>query len=55
MQYIATIFLIYVFIKSIYYGIFEINEKNNKSGGLTVIFLSILGLMLPLIILILNY
>ena len=36
MKQIAIIFLIYAFIKSIYYGKFEINNKKNKPGGLAV-------------------
>ena len=55
MKYLAMLILIFMFIKSIYYGVFEMNEKNNKSGGIVVILLSIIGLILPLVILILTY
>ena len=51
MKLIAFVFIIYAFIKSMYYGIFEIKEKQNKPGGYTTIFLAILGLILPAIIL----
>lgn len=55
MKLIAFLFIIYAFIKSIYYGIFEIKKKQNKPGGFTTIFLAILGLILPSIILLLYY
>ncbi len=55
MKYLAMIFLIYMFIKSICYGIFEINEKNNKFGGLVVIFLSLIGIILPFTVIFLSY
>ena len=55
MKLIAFVFLIYAFIKSMYYGIFEIKEKQNKPGGYTTIFLAILGLILPMIILLFFY
>lgn len=50
MKYLAIIFLIYLFLKSIYYGLFEINEKNNKLGGIFVIILSIVSLIFPVIL-----
>lgn len=55
MKFLAIIFLIYVFLKGFYYGIFELKEKENKPGGITSIFLAILGLILPLIILLIFY
>lgn len=33
---------IYILLRTIGYGIYEINEKENKSGGITVIVFSIL-------------
>ena len=51
MKLIAFVFIIYAFIKSMYYGIFEIKEKKNKPGWYTIIFLATLGLILPAIIL----
>lgn len=53
MKILSIIFLIYAFLKSIFYGYFEIKEKENKSGGITVIVLALLGLILPISILIL--
>lgn len=52
MEYLAIALLIYAFIKSIYYGIYEIKNKKNKPGGIAVIFLAILGLILPTVLLI---
>ena len=36
MKYISLILIIVAFLKSFYYGIFEIKEKHNKLGGITV-------------------
>lgn len=51
MKYLATLFLIYIFLKSFYYGIFELNNKKNFTGGIFVIILSIISLIFPLILL----
>lgn len=53
MKIISILILIYVFLKSIFYGYFEIKEKENKSGGIIVIFLAIIGLIFPTFLLIL--
>lgn len=55
MKFIAISLLIISFLKSIYYGIYEINEKKNKPAGITVIFLAILGLIFPISLLIIIY
>lgn len=55
MKYLAIIFIIYLFIKSLYYGNFEINEKENKIGGITIIILSIISLILPILVLLFIY
>lgn len=55
MKFFIILLLIYSFLKVFYYGIFELKEKKNKSGGITIIFLAILGLILPLINLIILY
>lgn len=52
MKILSIILLIYAFLKSIFYGYFEIKEKENKYGGITVILLAILGLILPISLLI---
>lgn len=33
---------LYVLIKTIYYGIYEIKENDNKTGGITVISFSVI-------------
>ena len=55
MKIISIIFLIYAFLKSIFYGYFEINEKSNKIGGIVVIVLALIGLVLPVTFLILFF
>lgn len=55
MKTLTIILLIYVFLKGIYYGIFELKEKENKPAGIVSIFLAILGLILPLVILFIYY
>lgn len=51
MKYLAILFVIYLFLKSINYGIFEIQSKSNFSGGIFVILFSIISLTFPLILL----
>lgn len=51
MKYLAIIFLIYSFLKSYYYAIYEINNKKNFPAGITIIILSLIGLIFPLILL----
>ncbi len=51
MKLVAFILIIYAFIKSIYYGLFEIKEKKNRPGGYITIFLATLGLILPSLVL----
>ena len=36
----------YILLKTIGYGIYEFKEKNNKSGGISVILLSIFSVVL---------
>lgn len=55
MKFLTIILLIYVFLKGIYYGVFELKEKENKTAGITSIFLAILGLILPITILFIYY
>lgn len=55
MKTVAIIFLIYSFMKSIFYGYFEIKEKKNKSSGIIVILLAIIGLILPTSLLLLFF
>ncbi len=47
LEFIAYIlFLIYILISSIYYAIYEIKEKNNKFGGISVITFTIISVCL---------
>lgn len=39
---VFSLFSIYVLLKTIYYGIYEIKQENNKSGGIVVITFSTL-------------
>lgn len=55
MKFLFTFILIIGFLKSIYYGLFEIKEKENKSGGIAVIVIAILGLILPTALLFILY
>ena len=44
---------IYVFFKTVSYGIYEIKSNNNKSGGIVVIAVGIIGSILPNIVMML--
>ncbi len=55
MKFLFTFILLIGFLKSFYYGLFEIKEKENKPGGIAVIFLAILGLSLPTVLLFVLY
>lgn len=55
MKFVAIVLLIFSFLKSIYYGIYEIKEKENKPAGIAVFFLAILGLIFPITLLLLLY
>jgi len=48
MKYITIMIIIYLFIKQLYYGMYELKEKQNKPGGLFVLFIAILGLIFPI-------
>ena len=42
MKFLSLIIIFLGFLKSFYYGIFEIKEKNNKFGGIVTCFIAIL-------------
>lgn len=44
MPYLALILIILCFLKTFYYGIYEINIENNKTGGIAICIFSILRL-----------
>lgn len=50
LEFIAYIlFLIYIFVSSIYYAIYEIKNKNNKFGGISVICFTLISAILGII------
>ena len=50
MKYFSILFIIYLFLKSFNYGIFELNKKNFPAG-IFIIILSFISLIFPLILL----
>lgn len=55
MLFLSYLFLVFCFLKGIFYGIYEIKESNNKLGGIIFIFICLIGLILPVISLMINY
>lgn len=51
MKYFSIVFIIYLFLKSFNYAIFELNEKRNIPAGMFLILLSLISLIFPLILL----
>lgn len=49
MNYIFIIFLLYFFIKSWFYGLFELKEIKNKSAAIAVFFLSITSFVFSIV------
>ena len=47
MKFLVLILSIIIFIKTTSYGLYEVRENNNKSGGITVISLAVASLILP--------
>ena len=54
MKYLIIIYLIFVFFKTWYYGIFEMKENKNKTAAIAIFALAICGLIFPIIVLILS-
>ena len=45
---LVVVFLsIWIFIKTLCYGIYEIKNNSNKPGGITIIIISIISLIFP--------
>ncbi len=42
MAYLALFLIVVAFFKTFYYGVYEIKQKKNKPGGITVCILSFL-------------
>ena len=55
MPYLALILLVLCFLKTFYYGIYEIKQENNKPGGIATCLFSLLGLIFPVIVIIVIY
>ena len=47
MHFLVIILSIIIFIKTTSYGIYELKENNNKSGGIVVIAIATVSLILP--------
>jgi hypothetical protein len=47
MRLIVFILSIYVFIKTISYGLFEFKEQNNKASGIIIYVLAVIVLIAP--------
>ena len=50
LEFIAYIlFLIYIFVSSIYYAIYEIKNKNNKFGGISVVCFTLISVIFGIV------
>ena len=47
MKFLVLILSIIIFIKTISYGIYELKENDNRTGGIVVISLAVASLILP--------
>ena len=47
MHFLVIILSVVIFIKTTSYGLYELKENNNKSGGIVVIGISTVSLILP--------
>ena len=47
MKLLVLILSIIIFIKTTSYGLYELKENNNKSGGIAVITVAVISLVLP--------
>ena len=51
MHFLVIILSIIIFIKTASYGIYELKENTNKSGGTVVICIAVISLILPNVVL----
>lgn len=51
---LSILFILFCTLKSIFYGIYEYKENKNKSGGIAIISIAILGFFISTYILISN-
>ncbi len=47
---VVVLLSVWIFIKTLFYGIYEIKNNSNKPGGITIILVSIISLIFPNII-----
>ncbi len=52
MKFIAILFILYCFLKTLFYAIYEIKSRKNRNGGMTIIFIALIGFLLPFTVLI---
>lgn len=52
MLFLAIIFMLFCTLKSVFFGIYEYKENKNKSGGIAIISIAILGFIISLFLLI---
>ncbi len=54
MKIISYLLSIWIFIRTLSYGIYEIKQNSNTSGGIVIIVLAVLSLILPIIVIYIN-
>ncbi len=54
MRIIVCLLSIWVFIKTLSYGIYEIKQNSNTFGGIATIVLAVLSLILPITVIYIN-
>ena len=52
MLFLAIIFMLFCTLKSIFFGIYEFKENKNKSGGIAIISIAILGFIISVFLLV---
>ena len=55
MNIIVLLLTLWIFFKTVSYGVFEYQENNNKIGGVIIFILSSVSLLLPNAIVFINY
>lgn len=47
MRIVILLVSIFIFLKTLFYGIYEWKEQNNKSGSIVIILIAIISLIFP--------
>lgn len=47
MRIVIAVISIFIFLKTLFYGIYEWKEQNNKCGSIVIILIAIISLILP--------